>query len=271
MIAVSRNIGTGFRNADSELFEKLVGCLDFMNGLPFFKAYKSHSWQSLKIQPNQTILDVACGTGADLIELATRNPDSRFIGIDKSEKFLAVAKERAASLPNLRFLPGDGQQLPLDDHSVDAARVDRSLQHMEEPAAALKEMARVTKKGGRLVACEPDWQTFVLFNGEYEDSRQIAGYFQRSIRNPYIGRELASLMSQCHIKILQTHIHAFWTNRLDDANIIFDLAKVKEQSAAADMISQDDAENWWTLSEQASQKGTFFAALNVVETVGTIA
>ena len=83
--------------------------------------------------------------------------------------------------------------------------------------------------------------------------------------------EEMSLMSQCHIKILQTHIHAFWTNRLDDANIIFDLAKVKEQSAAADIISQDDAENWGTLSEQASQNGTFFAALNVVETVGTIA
>jgi ubiquinone/menaquinone biosynthesis C-methylase UbiE len=66
---MTENIGSGFRNADSELFSKLVRCLDFMNELPFFKAYKSHSWQTLKIEPEQVVLDVACGTGSDLIHL----------------------------------------------------------------------------------------------------------------------------------------------------------------------------------------------------------
>ncbi len=45
---MTENIGSGFRNADGELFSKLVRCLDFMNELPFIKAYKSHSWQTLK-------------------------------------------------------------------------------------------------------------------------------------------------------------------------------------------------------------------------------
>ena len=104
---MTENIGSGFRNADSELFSKLVRCLDFMNELPFFKAYKSHSWQTLKIEPEQLILDVACGTGSDLIHLASRYPATNFIGVDKSESFLALAEARAASLPNIQFLPGD--------------------------------------------------------------------------------------------------------------------------------------------------------------------
>ena len=104
---------------------------------------------------------------------------------------------------------------------------------MEKPAAVLKDIARVTKIGGRIVAFEPDWETFVLFNGEFDDSGKIAGLFRRSIRNPFIGRELASLMNECGVKHLHSHVHAFWTNKLEDANVIFDLRKVKDQCAAA--------------------------------------
>jgi hypothetical protein len=46
---MTENIGSGFRNADSELFSKLVRCLDFMNELPFFKAYKSHCTKPLAV------------------------------------------------------------------------------------------------------------------------------------------------------------------------------------------------------------------------------
>jgi ubiquinone/menaquinone biosynthesis C-methylase UbiE len=267
---MTTNIGAGFRNADSELFGRLVRCLDFANDLPFFKAYKAHSWKSLKIEPGQLILDVACGTGSDLLQLAAQYPGTRFIGVDKSENFLAVAKERARSTPNVQFVFGDAQQLPLGDRAVHAARIDRSLQHMEAPAAVLKEMARVTRTGGRIVACEPDWETFILFNGEFDDSRRIAGFFQRSIRNRYIGRELASLMNECGVAALRTHVHAFWTSQLQEADVIFDLRKVADQCVDADLIARDDVENWWTLSEQASQNGTFFAALNVVETGGVV-
>ena len=267
---MTTNIGAGFRNADSELFGKLVRCLDFANDLPFFKAYKTHSWEQLNIQPRQVVLDVACGTGSDLIQLAARYPATRFIGVDKSENFLAVAKERASSTPNIEFLPGDAERLPLNDATVDRVRIDRSLQHVEAPAAVLKDMVRVAKSGGRIVACEPDWETFILFNGEFDDSRQIAEFFQRSIRNRLIGRELASLMNECGVEALETHVHAFWTSQLKDADVIFDLRKVADQCAEADLIAQEDADNWWALSEQASLNGTFFAALNVVETSGAV-
>ena len=103
------------------------------------------------------------------------------------------------------------------------------------------------------------------------DSGKIAGLFRRSIRNPFIGRELASLMNECGVEHLHSHVHAFWTNKLEDANVIFDLRKVKDQCAAADMITREDTDNWWALSEQASQKGTFFAGLNIVETSGVVA
>ncbi|MFY9656227.1 MAG: methyltransferase domain-containing protein [Methylocystis sp.] len=265
---MTRNIGSGFRDADGALCGKLVRCLDFMNELPFFKAYKSHSWRSLELEPGQVIVDVACGTGFDLIQLARQYPAGHFIGVDKSENFIAVAKERAGSTPNIQFFPGVAEQLPLGDRSVDGARIDRSLQHVESPAAVLREMLRVTRIGGRIVACEPDWETFILFNGEFDDSRKIAHFFQHSIRNRFIGRELASLMNQCGIENLRTHVHAFCTSALEEADVIFDLRRVADQCRDADLIAPADVENWLALSEQASHKGIFFAALNIVETSG---
>ncbi|ARN82704.1 methyltransferase domain-containing protein [Methylocystis bryophila] len=267
---MTKNIGSGFRDADSELFGRLLQCLDFMGEIPFFRAYKSHSWASLKIEPGQTILDVACGTGSDLIQLADRYPETNFIGVERSESFLAVAKERAGSRANLQFLPGDAHKIPLEDRRAHGARIDRSLQHVEAPAAVMKEMARVTKIGGHIVACEPDWETFVLFNGEFDDSRKIAGFFQRSIRHPFIGRELASLMNQSGVEPLETHVHAYWTGKVQEADVIFDVRKVADQCAEADLIAQEDVDNWWSLSQQASQKGIFLAALSIVEASGVV-
>ena len=267
---MTQNIGIGFRDADGALFDALVRCLDFMSNLPFFRAYKSHSWESLKIENGQIILDVACGTGSDLIALAGLHPRTRFIGVDRSKGFIELAKMRAEGSPNLEFLQGDGQRLPLSDRVVDAARIDRSLQHMESPGAVLAEMVRVTKDEGRIVACEPDWETFILYNGALADSGMIADHFRRSIRNPTIGRELATLMRHCGIRDLRTNLHALVTDSLTDADVIFDLRKVKDQSVAADVITKEAAEDWWRLSERSSQNKTFFAGLNIVETAGVV-
>ncbi len=267
---MTKNIGSAFREADGEEFGRLLRCLDFMGGLPFFQAYKSHSWKSLKIEPGQTILDVACGTGSDLIQLADQYPATSFIGVERSENFIAVARERAGARANIQFLSGDAHEIPLEDRRAHAARIDRSLQHVEAPAAVMREMARVTKIGGHMVACEPDWETFILFNGEFDDSRKIAGFFQRSIRHPFLGRELASLMKECGVKQPETFVHAYWTSKLQEADVIFDVRKVADQCAEADLIAQEDVDNWWTLSEQATKKGIFFAALNVVETSGVV-
>lgn len=267
---MGENVGTGFRHADRALFGKLLHCLDFMCDHPFFKQYKSQAWRRLEIWPGQRILDVGCGTGSDLIQLARLYPETDFIGVDQSENFLALARERAASTPNLKFLHADAHRLPFDDRSLDAARIDRSLQHMENPPRVLKEMARVIRTGGRMVATEPDWETFVLFNGAVEDSRKMAHYFQRSIRNPYTGRELASWMNDVAVTDLTTRVHAFWTHSLDDANVIFDLHQVKDQCIQADILTLEDAESWWRSAEEASRKRTFSAALNIVETSGVV-
>jgi ubiquinone/menaquinone biosynthesis C-methylase UbiE len=148
------DIALGFRNADGEILSELVHCLDFMNGLPFFKAYKAHTWERLKIRSGQKLLDVACGIGFDVIEMAKRFPSADLLGVDSSEGFLEIAKSRAGNLTNVKFLQGNGDRLPLPlhDNEFDGVRIDRSLQHMKDTRSAIKEMVRVTRPEGHIVA-----------------------------------------------------------------------------------------------------------------------
>jgi ArsR family transcriptional regulator len=96
-----------------------------------------------------TVADLGCGTGALVAELA--GAVRRVVGVDQSAEMLAAARERAAGLSNVELHEGDLGALPLADASCDAALMLLSLAYAPQPAAALAELARVLKPGGRAV------------------------------------------------------------------------------------------------------------------------
>lgn len=113
-----------------------------------------------------TVADLGCGTGALVAELA--GVVARSIGVDQSEEMLAAARERVAGLPNARIEEGDLEALPLDDASCDAALMVLSLSYAPHPAAAVAEMARILRPGGKAVVVD-------LLPHDSEDARHRLG------------------------------------------------------------------------------------------------
>ncbi len=99
-----------------------------------------------------TVADLGCGTGALVAELA--GAVESVVGVDQSEEMLAAARERVAGLPNARIEAGDLEALPLADASCDAALMVLSLSYAPHPAAAIAELARILKPGGRAVVVD---------------------------------------------------------------------------------------------------------------------
>jgi SAM-dependent methyltransferase len=100
-------------------------------------------------------LDVGCGPGTVTASLArAAGPDGLALGLDLSQAMLARAV-RAEAGPQIGFLRADAQQLPLRDGTVDAVVSIAVLQLVPDPAAALAEMGRVLRAGGRLAAMVP--------------------------------------------------------------------------------------------------------------------
>jgi arsenite methyltransferase len=109
----------------------------------------------LNIPPGGIALDVGCGTGSVTASLArAAGPDGLALGVDISEPMLARAV-RAEAGPQIGFLRADAQRLPLRGQTVDAVISVAVLQLLPDPAAALAEMVRVLRLGGRLAVMVP--------------------------------------------------------------------------------------------------------------------
>lgn len=111
--------------------------------------------------------DLGCGTGQVSEVLA---PFVRqVIAIDESPEMLAAARERLARQPNVEVRAGDLEHLPVDDLQLDAVVVFLVLHYVAEPGAALREVARVLRPGGRMLLVD-------LTPHEREDYRQRMGH-----------------------------------------------------------------------------------------------
>jgi demethylmenaquinone methyltransferase/2-methoxy-6-polyprenyl-1,4-benzoquinol methylase len=122
--------------------------------------------------PGDEVLDVATGTAAVAIEL-TRRTGCRVVGLDQSPAMLAAGRHRIDSAEladRIRLVEGSAERLPFDDGSFDGLTFTYLLRYVEDPAATLRELARVVRPGGRIAALEfglprgpwrPLWELYV--------------------------------------------------------------------------------------------------------------
>mgnify|MGYP001211639618 CR=1 FL=1 len=131
------------RRLDSQTyFGRLAGAWDDVRTSLFGTAFTPYALLAL-VNPEWTVADLGCGTGNGSECLAPYV--RRVIAVDSSLPMLDAARKRLASCPNVEFRAGNLEALPLPDRSVDAAVCMLVLHHLEEPVAALREMARVLR------------------------------------------------------------------------------------------------------------------------------
>jgi demethylmenaquinone methyltransferase/2-methoxy-6-polyprenyl-1,4-benzoquinol methylase len=111
-------------------------------------------------RPGERVLDLAAGTGTSSRTFTTSG--AYCVACDFSLGMLQVGARKAASRPQpdrpaagpVRFAAGDALALPFRDRAFDAVTISFGLRNVADPDAALAEMLRVTRPGGRLVICE---------------------------------------------------------------------------------------------------------------------
>ena len=162
--------------------------------------------QAVDVQPGERVLDIAAGTGTSSEPFAAAG--ARVVPADFSLGMLAVGKARR---PDLAFTAADAMRLPFADDAFDAVTMSFGLRNVADPATALREFARVTRPGGRLVICEFSQPTNPAFRTVY--TRYLVGAL------PAIARRVSS--SPDSYVYLAESIHA-WPAQRDLAQRIAD-------------------------------------------------
>jgi SAM-dependent methyltransferase len=146
--------------------------------------------------PGQSSLDVACGTGVLAREMHRRTaPGGRAVGLDRNPGMLAVARRTE---PAIDWLEGRAETLSLPDGRFDAVVSQFGLMFFEDRLAALSEMWRVLRPGGRMVVAV--WDSLENLPGfaalEALFDRQLGGEAAASLRAPFALGDRAGLVTE---------------------------------------------------------------------------
>jgi demethylmenaquinone methyltransferase/2-methoxy-6-polyprenyl-1,4-benzoquinol methylase len=112
---------------------------------------------AVRARPDDRVLDVATGTGL-VAQSLVRRYGCTVVGLDQSEAMLASARARLARDPALAarvsLVTGEAERLPFADGEFDHLTFTYLLRYVDDPAATLRELARVVKPGGRVASLE---------------------------------------------------------------------------------------------------------------------
>lgn len=146
------------RPGSGEMFDAIAPRYDLLNriiSMGLDQRWRRETVRALELRPGATALDLATGTGDLAMMIARTHPEVTVLGTDPSRGMLDVAVGKARSFGDrLRLSVGDAEAIDLPDGSVDGVSMAFGIRNVPDRPRALREMARVTRRGGRVAVLE---------------------------------------------------------------------------------------------------------------------
>jgi ubiquinone/menaquinone biosynthesis C-methylase UbiE len=246
-----------------------IAYLDHAASTDLGRRYKQALLRALGLEEGLTVLDVGCGPGTDLPALAAAVGErGTVIGVDLEPAMLQRARERTHSLPQVQIRAGDAHALPVADGSVDRARTDRVLQHVDDPAGVVAQLRRVLRPGGLVALAEPDWATLVIDAEDSATSRAYTDYVTTHVvRNAIIGRQLGRRLGEAGFVVESIDATTAVFRDYASAEAILKMPSVAERGWRAGALDETAARAW--LADLA--QGPFLAAFTFFTAIGRVA
>lgn len=215
---------------------------------------------------NGTIIDLGCGAGKDVIEMAKLvSPSTKVIGIDHDPVMLDQGKADAKGMDNVEFILSEAYPLQFDDESVNGLRTERVVQHLKEPQKVIDEIARILAPGSPFVILETDWHSLSLYTPHTDTQKKLNAYLtDTKINNGFAAKKLTSYLKQSNFKDIKFQIHPFILTTLDEANQYLWIEKMIQETAEKGFISQQEFDKLYEAMKQADAEGYFACSINLV-------
>ena len=167
----------------------LLAVLDAGDAQPAAVKMRARSYELLGDFTGRTVVDVGCGGGRAVAEMAERGAHA--VGVEPDPTMISAARKR---WPDLEFHVGDAYNLPLETGSVAGYRVDKVLHLLDDPARAVAEARRVLVPGGRIVLLGSDWDAIAVDSDDPETTRRLVHAKADTFPSPRVARAHRNLL-----------------------------------------------------------------------------
>jgi ubiquinone/menaquinone biosynthesis C-methylase UbiE len=215
---------------------------------------------------NGTIVDLGCGAGKDVIELAkVIGKDAKVIGVDHDPVMVNQGKADAKDVDNVEFILSEAYPLPFDDEAIAGLRTERVIQHLKEPQKVVDEIYRILKPGSPFVIIETDWHSLTFYTEFVDVQKKVNAYLtDAKINNGFAARKLTAYLKQSTFTDIKFEIHPFILSTLDDANQYLWVEKMVQEAAENGYITTDEYKQFYAALQQANDEGYFACSINLV-------
>jgi SAM-dependent methyltransferase len=215
---------------------------------------------ALDAQPGDRVLDLGCGPGFYVKELLEAvGPTGSVVGVDRSPDMLAVAARRVEGMSNVELHEGAATALPVADESFDRVLSVQVFEYVEDVLAALREVRRVLRPGGRLVLWDVDWGTVSWHASDRDLMHRALAAFDKHLVHPSLPRTLSARLRSAGFEEVEMQAHAFATNELSPetyggAMVSMLKSYVVDQGG----MSEEEATRWRDEQRDLGDRGEFF-------------
>jgi SAM-dependent methyltransferase len=252
-----------------EMLALLIGALESMGNHPEIRRVRAAAWAALRPEPGQRLIDAGCGGGDVARRLAAEvGPTGEVLALDLSAATLAAAQARHDGSAVI-YLTGDVAAIDLSDDDVDGVWCERVLQHVADPDAAIAELIRVTRPGGRICLIDTDWLS-LAFDGVPEHlaaavSADMHSRFAQEQRG--IGRKLRRRLLAAGLTDVTAVPVTCTFGTPESAAVVLPMAN---PAVPVESWSTSVRDDWFAAVDAAGGRGDFLAVLTIWVVAGTV-
>jgi arsenite methyltransferase len=206
----------------------------------------------------ERVLDAGCGPGFYVAEILERvGPEGSVVGVDASEPMLALAAKRCEGRDNVSFEQGDVTALPVPDEDFDRALSVQVLEYVADIPAALRELFRVLRPGGRVLIWDVDWATVSWHSADPARMERFLRAWDEHLTDPSLPRTLSARLREAGFEDVEMQGHTFATDDVSEESYAGALVPLM-----ADFVGTDEAQEWAAEQRELAERGkSYFACV----------